>query len=375
MCASSYQVLKLKANNMKYSILGFNQDCVLKLQKEQDGKVKKLDATDLLILRDVADFMNRSKIIKYTIDDKVYFSIQYATILEDLPILDIKKQALSDRLDKMVFLNVLEKIVVKNQSGTFVAFRMGAEYEKLLYSCTNSQTTPTSSELQVQMYSTTNHNTNITNNSSTKEEKEDNKLSSQKKESTWRDDFQLFLAEVNKAKGILLVDATFRGKQERYYPNIDYVLSLEKMVDDYWGTEEAWNKRKKQKKNDEGIDMVATLKKAFNQSCNRVFKRRESTPRQADFFKGFTPQKISDRADDYLRTLKVDIKFEQDGVKYLKDDTFIQNGKRYYRNKFGSLVEVPIGLVARPNENWEYNKNNMAWVQDERTMTTNDFMF
>ena len=212
---------------------------------------------------------------------------------------------------------------------------------------------------------------NITDN----KEKEDNKLSSQKKELTWRDDFDLFLAEVNKAKGILLVDATFRGKQERYYPNIDYVLSLEKMVDDYWGTEEAWNKRKKQKKNDEGIDMVATLKKAFNQSCNRVFKRRESTPRQADFFKGFTPQKISDRADDYLRTLKVDIKFEQEGVKYLKDDTFIRDGKRYYRNKFGSLVEVPIGLVARPNESWEYNKNNMAWVQDERTMTTDDFMF
>lgn len=360
---------------MKYSILGFNQDCVLKLQKEQGGKVKKLDATDLLILRDVADFMNRSKIIKYTIDDKVYFSIQYATILEDLPILDIKKQALSDRLDKMVFLNVLEKIVVKNQSGTFVAFRMGAEYEKLLYSCTNSQTIPTSSELQVQMYSTTNHNTNITNNSSTKEEKEDNKLSSQKKELTWRDDFDLFLAEVNKAKGILLIDSTFKDKQERYYPNIDYALSLEKMVDDYWGTEEAWNKRKKQKKNNEGIDMVATLKKAFSQSCNRVYKRRETTPRQSDFFKGFTPQKISDRADDYLRTLKVDIKFEQEGVKYLKDDTFIRGGKRYYRNKFGSLVEVPIGLVARPNENWEYNKNSMVWVQDERTMTTDDFMF
>lgn len=167
---------------MKYSIFGFSQEYAIKLQKEKDGKVKKLDATDLLILRDVADFMNRSKIIKYTIDDKVYFSIQYATILEDLPILDIKKQALSDRLDKMVLLNVLEKIVVKNQSGTFIAFRMGSEYEKLLYSCTNIQTAPTSSELQVQMYSTTNHNTNTTNNSSTKQEKEDNLLSSQKNE-------------------------------------------------------------------------------------------------------------------------------------------------------------------------------------------------
>lgn len=168
---------------MKYSIFGFSQEYAIKLKKEQDGKVKKLDATDLLILRDVADFMNRSKIIKYTIDDKVYFSIQYATIIEDLPILDIKKQALSDRLDKMVFLNVLEKIVVKNQSGTFVAFRMGAEYEKLLYSCTNIQTAPTSSELQVQMYSTTNHNTNTTNNSSTKQEKEIDKSIPKKKPS------------------------------------------------------------------------------------------------------------------------------------------------------------------------------------------------
>lgn len=163
---------------MKYSILGFNQEFVINLKKEQDGKIKKLDITDLFILRNISDFMNRGKIIKYTIDDKVYFSIQYATILEDLPILDIKKQALSDRLDKMVFLNVLEKIVVKNQSGTFVAFRMGTEYEKLLYFCTSSEIVPTSSELQVQMYSTTNHNTNTTNNSYINK---DNKLSLQKK--------------------------------------------------------------------------------------------------------------------------------------------------------------------------------------------------
>lgn len=111
------------------------------------------------------------------------------------------------------------------------------------------------------------------------------------------------------------------------------------------------------------------------QGFSAEWVNKTRTQGKADFFRGYTPQKISDRADDYLRTLKVDIKFEQEGVKYLKDDTFICDGKRYYRNKFGSLVEVPIGLVARPNENWEYNKNSMVWVQDERTMTTDDFMF
>lgn len=164
---------------MKYSILGFNQSRILSLQKTKNEKIIKLDITDLLILKDVADFMNRSKVIKYTIDDKVFFSVQYATILEDLPILDIKKQALSDRLDKMVYLGVLEKKVIKNQAGTFVAFRMGVEYENLLYSCTSSEILPTSSEIQVQEYQNTTHNTNITNTNNI--EKEIDKSISKKK--------------------------------------------------------------------------------------------------------------------------------------------------------------------------------------------------
>lgn len=160
---------------MRYAILGFNQERVLNLQKEHNGKVKKLDVTDLLILKDIADFMNRSKIIKYTIDDKVYFSVQYSAIIEDLPLIDIKKQALSDRLDKMCILGVLEKKVIKNQSGTFVAFRMGCEYESLIYE-------PTSSEVRVQEYSTTNQNTTITNNNREDKEVIEDKSSITKKE-------------------------------------------------------------------------------------------------------------------------------------------------------------------------------------------------
>ena len=210
---------------------------------------------------------------------------------------------------------------------------------------------------------------NITDN----KEKEDNKLSSQKKESTWRNDFQLFLAEVNKAKGILLIDSTFKDKQERYYPNIDYALSLEKMVDEYWGTEEAWNKRKKQKKNNEGIDMLATLKKAFSQSCNRVYKSK--TYGQQQTFSTYTPQKISDSAKNYLQTLKVGVKFEHEGVQYLVDGTFIEGDKRYYRDNCGNKVEVPIGLEERPNESYEYSRNMVSWVQDERKKTCDDMLF
>lgn len=172
---------------MRYSIIGFNQEKILSIRKivtKNDKEVEiKLDVTDLLILQDIADFMNRSKVIKHTIDDKIYFSMQYQTILEDLPILTIQKQALADRIDKMSILGLLEKKVIKNQCGTFTAFRLSEQYENLLYSRTSSQTTPTSSQLQVQEYSTTNHNTNYTNNSSLfKKEKED-KSSSKKKSS------------------------------------------------------------------------------------------------------------------------------------------------------------------------------------------------
>lgn len=166
---------------MKYSVLGFNQAAVTKLVGDHNGKIVKLDVTDLLILQNVADFMNRPNIIKYTIDDKTYFSIQYSVIIEDLPIIDIKQQALRDRMDKMVALGTLEKRVVKNASGTWVAFRLGEKYESLKYTPTSSETIPTSSELPVQEYQTTSHNTKVTKTNS-KEKKDNNSYYLKKKE-------------------------------------------------------------------------------------------------------------------------------------------------------------------------------------------------
>ncbi len=339
---------------MKYSIFGFSQEYAIKLKKEQDGKVKKLDATDLLILRDVADFMNRSKIIKYTIDDKVYFSIQYATILEDLPILDIKKQALSDRLDKMVFLNVLEKIVVKNQSGTFIAFRMGEEYEKLLYSCTNTQTAPTSSELQVQMYSTTNHNTNITNNSSTKQEKGDNKLSPQKNFNFKQALLGLGVCE-NVVKDFMLVrknkhatdsETAFKRLQTEIIKsglsaNDCITIAVE---NDWKGFRVEWIQKQNRKYSIEG-------------------------------FSSYSPKNVSGRAGVYMNTLTVPVQIEKNGIKYLSDGTYVENGKRYYTHRIRGKVEVSMGAVARPNEDWEWNSSTLTWEQDERTITISDMLF
>lgn len=131
---------------MKYSVLGFNQEVVLTYKKTVIRKIKgvekeievRIDVTDLLIINTVSDFMNRSNIIKSEVEGKNYFWINYSTLLEDLPILDITKQGLSDRLDKLHEFNIIEKKVVKNDMGTFTCFRMGEEYEKLKYSSKNN---------------------------------------------------------------------------------------------------------------------------------------------------------------------------------------------------------------------------------------------
>lgn len=144
---------------MKYSILGFNQEKVLGLRKNimVDGKEKNIaiDVTDLLILREIADFMNRKKIIKYTINDKIFSCVKYSIIIEDLPILGIKQQALSDRLWKLCEFGLLEKEVVKNQAGSFTAFRIGDMYENIVYGGIEENG---SNETQLHKYSDTSAN-------------------------------------------------------------------------------------------------------------------------------------------------------------------------------------------------------------------------
>lgn len=150
---------------LRRSILGFSQEEVLKLKKtitkEVRGAVKqvelKLDATDLLIINHLADFPNRKNVAKIILDDKIFFWVSYNTIIEELPIIDIKKQALKDRLDKMVDLGILEKII--QSCGSYVNmtfFRIGEAYEQLKYKeevC--SKPHGVCSQLQEGMYSTT----------------------------------------------------------------------------------------------------------------------------------------------------------------------------------------------------------------------------
>lgn len=94
-----------------------------------------------------------------------------------------------------------------------------------------------------------------------------------------------------------------------------------------------------------------------------------------DRFLSYTPQKMSDRAMDYISTLTVPVQVERNGIKFLTDGTYIENGKRYYSHKTKGVIEISMGAVARPSEDWEWNSNMLTWEKDERKTTISDMLF
>lgn len=89
----------------------------------------------------------------------------------------------------------------------------------------------------------------------------------------WRDDFRIYLSEATDAYEGIVKDIDFIKDRERYHPNIDIKLSLEKSFKDYWSTEAAWYKRKKSRT--KKLDWVSTFKNSLDQKMNQVYKSRQ----------------------------------------------------------------------------------------------------
>lgn len=177
----------------------------------------------------------------------------------------------------------------------------------------------------------------------------------------WRKDFNAYLEIVNKAKLELLRDTTFKADKEKYYPNLDYELSIEKIVKEYWGTEQGWEKRRKGKS--KSLDMVRTLKKAFDYATNRVYKRMQ--PQQGI---ATTQQKQSaPKPFNYTRApLHPMLRFvNEKGV--LNDGTFIEDGYRYYISPTsGQKYSIPCNASKRPSDKHDFDNLTKMWYIKEQ---------
>lgn len=119
---------------MKYTIMGFSQERVMELNESGCN----IDITDLAILNWLEKISNSPKVVKEVIDGNAYFWVNYQSLLDDMPILGIKKRMLYARLQKMVDAGILSH-QVKKQGGTFSMYAFSNVYDQLVFSENNKQ--------------------------------------------------------------------------------------------------------------------------------------------------------------------------------------------------------------------------------------------
>lgn len=84
----------------------------------------------------------------------------------------------------------------------------------------------------------------------------------------WRDDFEIYLSELNAVYNNLILDQKFIKEQEEFNPGVDIVLSLKKAVTNFWGKPAGWKHKKKTRQVEN--DWKATLTSAIDK--NKVWK-------------------------------------------------------------------------------------------------------
>ena len=164
-----------------------------------------------------------------------------------------------------------------------------------------------------------------------------------KEKEAWKEDFEVYANLVLDAKYALLNDNDVREAKTKYYPNLDYDLTLDKMVNEFWGTKEGWEYKKKHAKKTVKIDMVSTLKKGFDISSNRVYKRNgvgQATPEKPMVYSA--SPKPADKTND--------------------DGTFYKDGFRYYHSMRDNLdYSIPLNAPPMPSIDMEYDPLNKEW--------------
>ena len=379
---------------IRRSIMGFDQEEVLKLKKTITKEIRgvekqveiKLDLQDLLILKQIADFPNRKAITKVMIQVEIFFWVSYKQLIEELPILDIGKQALSDRLDKMSKLGLLKRTfqtIGGNSNMTF--FKMGDAYEGLRYKKDEKQSEECKEDGYrsqtrdgiVSEYDTCRSQLRDINISVNKEsvlelvDKENEDKSSFEKEydfpsvaaepmseygiKDWKKDFDEYKRLVEEAKEKLLSDEAFKQKMLKYYPNMDYELSIDKSITTYWGTEEGWNN--KRAKRSKQINMLSTLKKNLDKSI--VYKPKQN---QAQAYKKETQEEYN------MKLLRLPYEDKENGT--LIDGTFVKGGYRYYHSQLNNkAVSCAMDAPERSDDRyeWDYRKNEWYLPYQLRT--------
>ena len=93
---------------------------------------------------------------------------------------------------------------------------------------------------------------------------------------TWRTDFETYKQELWTWFDGITRDKAWISEQERFNPNLDILLSIEKSIKNFWGTEAGWKNKKSRKSVD--LDWKQTFAKTLD--INKVYKQRDQDSKE-----------------------------------------------------------------------------------------------
>jgi hypothetical protein len=99
-------------------------------------------------------------------------------------------------------------------------------------------------------------------------------------ESSWKDSFEIYIAEAEPEWDRLHDDWEWIEAKKLFYPGVCIQRSLQKMWEEFWGTEAGWmHKRRKKAKE---IRWKQTIENAISLKGNRVYFARDERDYEAD---------------------------------------------------------------------------------------------
>lgn len=118
---------------MKINVLGFEQGEIVKINDDMINKVK-LNAGDLLVLRQMVDMIESERLETKEIDGEVYTWINYSLLVEDLPMITSSVETIKKIVAKFITLGLLDRKVKKNiNGGAFTYFKITARLNAIKY--------------------------------------------------------------------------------------------------------------------------------------------------------------------------------------------------------------------------------------------------
>ena len=110
---------------MDLNVLGFNQEKVIKIKNIKKEKrknaekeiIQTLEIEDLYLLNRLFNFRGSAKTANAIIDGKVFFWINYKTLLEHMPILNMTKETLMNKFKKYVDMKLIERKQMYEKDG------------------------------------------------------------------------------------------------------------------------------------------------------------------------------------------------------------------------------------------------------------------